>query len=273
MGTKKPVTEFPSWQSFWNFARKRKYASRYILDDESEIFLKTLIDTCSSRIETVPKGINFWRAQLGNGWRPIEVAGDHIDDEPVPHNLERMKPRIDRATEGRANAKGIPVLYMSTNKETALAEVRPWIGAYISVAQMHLSRDLRIVNCTLGHDGVKIFLSLSMEEPPSEMKEKSVWAQIDKAFSEPITPSDDVADYVSTQIISELFRENGYDGIAYRSSLGEGYNLALFDVSVAIPINCFLHKLNSINFDFGESVTNPIFSKEHYRGDSSTPKN
>ena len=269
MGIKKSVAEFPSWQSYWNFARKRKYESRYILDDESEVFLKVLLDTCSSRIENVPKGAIFWRAQLGNDWQPIEVEGVYIDDGQVPHKLERMKPRSDRATEGRANAKGIPTLYLSTNKETALAEVRPWIGAYISVAQMKVCRDLRIVNCTLGHDGVKLFLSL--EEPTAEKKEKSVWAQLDKAFSEPVTPSDDVADYVSTQIISELFGVNGYDGIAYRSSLGEGHNLAIFDVNAADPINCFLYKLNSINFDFSESA-NPIFSKEHCRKDSSTPK-
>jgi RES domain-containing protein len=42
-----------------------------------------------------------------------------------------MKPIPKWQGEGRANPRGIPVLYLATHRETALAEVRPWIGAVI----------------------------------------------------------------------------------------------------------------------------------------------
>ena len=47
------------------------------------------------------------------------------------------------------------------------------------------------------------------------------------------TASDDRADYAATQIVAELFRQNGFDGIAYRSSSGPGHNIALFDLNAA----------------------------------------
>lgn len=40
-----------------------------------------------------------------------------------------MKPLSNSASEGRANPKGIPYLYVATDKETAMSEVRPSLGA------------------------------------------------------------------------------------------------------------------------------------------------
>ena len=74
---------------------------------------------------------------------------------------------------------------------------------------------------------------------PPDKKAKLVWTDIDNAFSRPVTLSDDEADYVPTQILAELFRSAGYDGVIYRSQFGEkGHNLALFNVADAEPINC-----------------------------------
>ena len=66
-----------------------------------------------------------------------------------------------------------------------------------------------------------------------EERTLAVWRDIDRAFSEPVTDSDDHADYATTQLIAELFRKNGFDGIAYRSALGQGHNVALFDLNAA----------------------------------------
>ena len=122
--------------------------------------------------------------------------------------MERMKPLKDRAVEGRANPKGIPYLYLATNRETALAEVRPWIGSLISVGAFEILRELRIVNCSSDDHNI-----IYREEPPPEEREKAVWVSIDRAFSRPVDPSDDVAAYVPTQILAELFKAEGYDGI------------------------------------------------------------
>ena len=160
-----------------------------------------------------------------------------------------MKPLIGRATEGRVNPKGIPYLYLATDRDTALAEVRPWIGSFISIGQFKTLRELRIVNCTTDRKGFHISLE---GEPSPQAREEAVWAHIDRAFATPVSPSDDVADYVPTQIIAERFKANKFDGVAYRSSLGGGHNIALFDLDAAELIKPFLFQVKKITFDFEE---------------------
>ena len=53
---------------------------------------------------------------------------EHIEDcvqRPFP--LDPMKFLMDKAREDRASPRGIPYLYLSNRKETALSEVRPWL--------------------------------------------------------------------------------------------------------------------------------------------------
>jgi hypothetical protein len=62
----------------------------------------------------------------------------------------------------------------------------------------------------------------------------AVWADIAYTFREPVTRDDDYADYAPTQVIAELFRAEGFDGLAYRSGFGlDRFNVALFDVEAA----------------------------------------
>lgn len=215
------MSEFKSWRSFWKFEHATKYRTRYVHDPEVEAFLGTVLQTTEKRVEVLAQENILWRAQLGCGREPLYQEGDYIDDIPVPHLPNRMKPFKGRANEGRANPKGIPYLYLATNRDTALAEVRPWMGSFISVGQFKTLRELRLVNCTTDQR-----LHLYLKEPSAEKREESVWAQIDRAFARPISPSDDIADYVPTQIIAELFKANNFNGIAYRSSLGGGHNVA-----------------------------------------------
>lgn len=250
---------FKSWQSYSQYERALKYHGRYIRSVEIEAFLQTILETAKGRIETIPKNSFFWRAQLGHGWRHWN---NDVGEVPNPHSPERMQPRLERATEGRANPKGIPYLYLASNRETALAEVRPWIGSHVSVGQFKTLQDLRIVNCTTENKEFKIYIYL--KEPPPKKREEAVWADIDKAFAKPIIPSGDVADYVPTQVIAELFKANGFDGVAYRSSLGEGHNIALFDIRAAEIINCFLFEVGAIKFDFSE-IASPYYISKHYK--------
>jgi len=258
------VVEFKSWRSYWNFELSVKRRSRYIHDDETKQFLEAILCTSEKRRKIVQCSSILWRAQIGHAVEPLYQNGEFIDEIPSPYPPERMKPVKNRAKEGRANPKGIPYLYLSTNRETALSEVRPWIGSLISVAQFRTKRDLKIVNCTVNTTSNKIYF----EEPSAKDREQSVWTQIDKAFAKPVDPSDDIADYVPTQIIAELFRENGFDGLAYRSSLGKGHNIVLFDLNLADLINCFLFEVKSIDFHF-EEAGNPYFMKRPYKGNKS----
>jgi hypothetical protein len=242
---------FKSWRSYSNFASSIKHSNRYFYPDDVKDFLDTLLETSKSRIETLPKGAAYWRSQRGHGWR---LENEEVGEVPAPYPPERMSPLPSRAKEGRANPKGISYLYLATTEKTAVAEARPWVGSRLSVGQFNLQKDQRIVNCTSDKEGTTFYFS----EPSPRKREEAVWKNIDLAFSRPVTLSDDSVDYVPTQIIAEFFRDNGLDGLGYRSSLGDGYNIVLFEIDAAEIFNCYLYKIDRINFEYSDDA-NPYF--------------
>lgn len=167
-------------------------------------------------------------------------------------------PLRDRAKEGRVNAKGIPCLYLSDDKDTAMGEVRPWVGSYLSLAQFKILRKMDCVDFSV--DGKPQIL---FGDEDGLKCEEQIWAWVDRAFSEPVTPSDDLADYAPTQIIAEAFRMKGYGGIAFKSSLGKGKNIALFNPADADLINCTLFRVEAVNFKF-EQAGNTYYVTKHY---------
>jgi hypothetical protein len=210
----------------------------------------------------------LYRAQLGIEWIDLSDDEDGDREEPTGYGAERMKPRPNRAMEGRANPTGVPVLYLATTEQTAISEVRPWIGAAASVAQFKVLRRLKALDLSRGH-GQSSFMGavfghvMAGTEPTSEEKERAVWIDIDNAFSRPVTKSDDGADYAPTQVLTELFRGAGYDAIIYKSQFGEkGFNVALFDVADADVINCAPYEVTEIEVKFQE-IGNRWFSTRH----------
>ena len=71
---------------------------------------------------------------------------------------------------------------------------------------------------------------LNFRMPAARKPEAEVWMRIHRAFSEPATTGDIAADYVLTHLFASLFKNEGYDGIAYKSAFGKkDYNIVLFD--------------------------------------------
>ncbi|WP_316227148.1 MULTISPECIES: RES family NAD+ phosphorylase [unclassified Bradyrhizobium] len=248
---------FKSWSAYSDFSREVQRRRRYIRTEASDDFLIAVAATCKERLRPVRAGHIFWRAQLGNDW---DTTG-HKFEVAVAFGPKRMKPLDDRAMEGRANPKGIPRLYLSTSENAAMSEVRPWIGAMVSLAQFKIVRELTLVDCSVLHGKyVDLILDRTFDEPiPPEKFDQIVWAAIDRAFSEPTTRADDTAEYTPTQVLAEFFESEGYDGVAYKSAFGEdGFNIALFDLGAAIQVNGSLYETKSVKFEF-EEMGNPYF--------------
>ena len=266
---KKP--EFESWGSYQEFARRVRHGRRFVQDNHVQAFLETVLATLKRRDMKISEGTILCRAQEGVNYDPVvDENGNEIGEEPCGFGAARMKPLINRAIEGRVNPAGIPVLYLASGEQTAISEVRPWIGSEVSVAQFRILRDLKTINLSLGHGEVSIGqLAISQllgDEPlDAEKKERAVWIDIDNAFSRPTTRSDDTAEYVPTQILTELFRSVGYDAIVYRSQFGEkGYNVALFNVEDADAINCAPYRVMGIDVKYDE-IGNRWFSTKHQK--------
>ena len=231
---------FQSWSSFYSFRHKKEHEERYFHSKEVQEFLDGVIATARERVESIPKGQRYWRAQLGSHDEPCcDFDGQLVDYRTVPYSAKRMKPLPKKASEGRVNPKGIPYLYLSTDEKTAISEVRPCVGSYVTVVQFETQKDLKVIDCSCGEinpmditasDLDKLF---HLKPPGPEEVTKTVWRCIDLAFSEAVDRSDTTPDYIPTQIIAELFKRNGFDGIKYMSLFNSGKNLALYDIDSA----------------------------------------
>ena len=152
------MASFKSRYDYWHFARHVKTVSRHVRDENGGHFLNALLETVAGRTSQLPTGTGLWRAQLGCGTRMhynLDDEGMPVDeiDLPCPFPRERMKPLAERAKEGRVNAKGIPVLYLSTDQNNAMAETLMRLGKV----------DALFANAGRGGRGTK-FLDVSIEE-------------------------------------------------------------------------------------------------------------
>lgn len=252
---------FRSADAFRDFVRSVRHELRYVREVAQDEFLSEVIETSNARISNLKAGVNMWRAQLGHDWREERPKGETFEI-PAAHPPARMKPIPDMATDGRTNPRGIPCLYLAPKKDTAVLEVRPLIGSYVSVAQFKILRDVRLVDCTGRRMGA--LNGWFREDLTPEDIENAVWSDINKAFSEPVERGDSSVDYVPTQILAETFKRHRFDGLAYKSSYGEdGFNVALFDLDAASLINCGLYRINDVSIVMTEQ-DNPYFVSEHY---------
>jgi hypothetical protein len=267
------MKHFVSWKDYQIFSRSVRIRNRYIRAPEENSFLEAVRATAKERIITVPAGWEFWRAQRGYCEGTVEQRYDEDQKVTIPaaraYPPDRMKPRPDQASEGRVNPKGIPCLYGATSRNTAVAEVRPWKGELVSVGKFSLCGSVKMIECLKYHDENKYHVLFNTpvsnavfsntgemiggeQEPQKEDVAQNVWTCIDQAFSEPVTHSDDHADYVPTQILAEVFQKDGYDGIFYRSSLSDqGFNVAFFDLEVAnvTQNNIYLFEVTDVKID------------------------
>lgn len=123
-----------------------------------------------------------------------------------------------------------------------MGEVRPWLGAHVTVAEVRLTRPLKVVDCTLEpYGGNGLHYEFVRNEP-------ALWTDLHRAFSIPVSPTDDTADYAPTQVIAELLRSRFCDGLMYQSRLGSGKNVAIFDLSLVKIGPRSLHRIEKMEF-------------------------
>src|SRR5689334_21047790 len=135
------AAEFKSRRSYRDFAMSVTRRWRHVRTADDAGFIEAVVATSTGKEELIPIGFTLWRAQTGNDWQTREIAEGVEEELPAPMCKERMKPPAEwvnegKAVEGRVNPKGIPCLYTATHQRTAISEVRPWLGAFVSIAQL-----------------------------------------------------------------------------------------------------------------------------------------
>jgi hypothetical protein len=246
---------FKSLYEYSRFAESVMCRGRYVFERQADDFLSAVHNTVTQRLMVLGADQALFRAQLGCEWRTtmMDPNDPHSDtvQKPEPYDIERMKPLRRSAREGRVNPKGIPCLYLSDNRETAMSETRPWIGSVVSLAEFMPVHELRLVNCCEPNVLLDHLLTPEFELDGRRL-ESVAWGEISRSFSTPVTPTDTGAEYAPTQILGDLFRRRGYDGIRYKSLLGSGHNFALFDLNCATLRSCRLYEVANVQFGFNE---------------------
>src|SRR5438874_5328391 len=127
------MAEFASPDSYRQFAEDVKQRTRYVYSRDVQTFLTAVMETSKKRTHTLPESAVFWRAQRGYTWRMENPGAETESEIQDAFGPERMVPKPEFISDGRVNPRGIPCLYLASTKQTAMAEVRPWRGSYISL--------------------------------------------------------------------------------------------------------------------------------------------
>ena len=170
---------------------------------------------------TLPAGGRWWRARTGvekryhrhEGWHGVTVRQPYID-------LAIGAPPAAIAGMGRLNRKSLPVLYLASKPYTALAEIRPHPGHYVSIGAFETVANFRMADFD---PDLAIFAANDVR-----LELYAVIQALDGLMSTPVTP-DDKTGYLTTQLLAQVLQARGFDGVRYRSSVSDGVNICLFD--------------------------------------------
>jgi len=147
---------------------------------------------------------------------------------------------------GRANPTHLPYLYVDTSPETAIAEIRPHKGAFVSVSQLSLRYPKHIIDFSKLDTHLSPFL-VGDDRLDKLFLLRPFLDSLPKKYCTPIQPEDESINYLPTQYLCEFIKSMGYDGVKYHSSLHDsGDNIAFFSVNcceIGVPS---VHKVDGI---------------------------
>ncbi|WP_245324635.1 RES family NAD+ phosphorylase [Bradyrhizobium sp. AT1] len=167
---------------------------------------------------------------------PAKWYRARICQENRSYKVEEMGPPPRRiASHGRANPAGIPYLYVASTPETSAAEVRPHTGERVGVATFTIPTETRLLDLRNPRRLVSP-IELGDEDQIGKLRSDIGFLErLGEELTRPVLPQGAAIDYVPSQYLCEFTKKCGYDGVVYRSAVGEGINLALFKPDIARP--------------------------------------
>lgn len=172
-----------------------------------------------------------------------------IEESNSPYPKEKMgAPLPKEAKAGRANPVGIPYLYLASDTETAIREVRAKLDQRVSVAAFTLKAGSQLKLADV-HD-------LSVGSPfqygndlLNIMEYKPYYRGLGRELQRPVNPHISDIEYVPTQYLCEAIKLKGYDGIKYGSSMSKtGHNIVLFNCDKVECVEVESYKITDVSF-------------------------
>jgi len=164
------------------------------------------------------------------------------------------------ATPGRANPAGIPYLYLASTANTAASELRPHVQDRLTLGTFRLSRDLKVIDLRAGNVRVGSPFRWG-DRLHSVVRVAKFLGVLSQELSAPVSRKNEL-EYLPTQYLCELIKNQGFDGVVYESGVCDGYNLAIFDPAGARCIKTELVSVGKVEISLGPAVTRSVSTSE-----------
>ncbi|WP_199616961.1 RES family NAD+ phosphorylase [Paenibacillus alkalitolerans] len=219
-----------SWD---DFVESVKIQNRF---HTNHIELDILNRYCSFIRKVYKKGTAFFRGRIS-------------PEEGFPTE-EMGAPPSDKATAGRANSAGIRCLYLASDLDTTIHEIRAGVFDYISIGRFELTKDIVVVDLkAIDHispffDGCDFIIN------------KEHLRRINMEIGRALRRSDSVLDYIPTQYIADFIKSIShegkpeYAGIEYNSTINlSGQNLAIFYPELFVCTEVEVYHIKELRYD------------------------
>lgn len=161
---------------------------------------------------------SFYRARAGFNKEDI-VVDDFRTSIDIPYiGEEIMSPSPNLASAGRFNRMGCAFLYIANERSTAVAELKPRVGAICSTIEVTCNDERLYLD--FRKDSIP-----GIEDNVGNSKNINIISSIANLLLSPVKCEQE---YIITQFLSDIFRKEGYGGIIYDSVQTEGYNILAF---------------------------------------------
>jgi hypothetical protein len=201
-----------------NYKKQLQTKNFYLLEENAKNTFEKLIEKLSKEIK---KGTVYSRARIGYKEVIKKQSFSEMKMKVAYSENELSSPPIFKSTAGRANRQGVSYLYLASNNETAIGEVRPHPGHYVSIGQFESNEKLKVLD-------LRFINLIDYFQNPKEFEIFKFLRDISEELSIPILP-DEKENYLVTQFISDIIRQIGFDGILFKSSVSNGHNLVAFN--------------------------------------------
>ncbi|HEY3706287.1 MAG TPA: RES domain-containing protein [Terracidiphilus sp.] len=231
--------ESEQFHSEWrSFEESLKTKSRYF-SKRASLTLLTLFNGIH-RSTTAGNRPVIVRAGPGTSISSLFRARVFQDDKKLVRALERPDLEIGPpppalAAAGRMNARGISTFCGATDREVALAEVRPFVGSRVVTARFELLRSISLLDLEALSE-VSASGSLFDENHRYDMAKANFLQSLSQKMTAPVMPDAEIFEYLPTQVIAEYLASQvnpELDGILYPSAQAKNgkSNVVLFHES------------------------------------------
>lgn len=146
-------------------------------------------------------------------------------------------PPFEKVNAGRCNPQHVAFLYAASDKQTAAAEIRPFVKDSISIAKLAVKKEMNLVDFYYESDenGIRSIDDCFFDRMRIE------YSLVNKGNKE---------EYLVTQYLSLLAQHQGFDGIRFRSSLVEnGENYVIFNPENCEAISSKIYILRKVEYN------------------------